>query len=159
MNYLLFISKALATGLGSGLSPKAPGTTGSIAAFLISTFLLQFAGDPLINLFHLVLVIITFFVGVWATRQVSKEWGHDPGKIVIDEWCGLWLTYVFCPPTLTYFIIGLLLFRIFDISKILGIKRLDDIKGPYGVMLDDILAGLYSGVCCLLIYWSGVIEI
>lgn len=144
-------AKVIATGFGSGLAPKAPGTFGSLAAFGLA-YLLALSNLP----FQTVLIISIFIfgvLGIWSCNVVEAEWGKDPGKIVVDEFVGLWITYLFIPPTLSNLFIGFLLFRLFDISKILGIKKLEKLPNAWGVMADDVLAGIYANICLQLIVY------
>jgi phosphatidylglycerophosphatase A len=151
--------KLVATGFGLGYLPKAPGTWGSIGAFLVSIILSQLLTDPLYNIVHLFLSGITYPVGVIACKKLIPIWGKDPGKIVVDEICGMWLAYVFCPPSIPYLLLGLVIFRYFDITKILGISKVDELKGAHVIMLDDVIAGLYTGVILYIIYFFDLIPL
>ncbi len=132
----------------SGLSPKAPGTVGSFVALLMGIGLLQFIDVS--NLF-----MISILVTVIAVKQIDiyeKEVGeHDGKEIVIDELAGMWLALSICGITEDNMIImGVLafaFFRLFDIWKPSIIGRIDkNVKGGWGVMGDDVLAGLAGGV-------------
>jgi len=143
------LSKLIATAFGTGYAPKAPGTVGSIFGvlflYLFNYFLKQFVDTNLyIVLINIVLIIITFFVGGFAIKKVHEEWKHDSGKIVIDEVIGIFITLVAAPLDWRYYLIGLVLFRIFDIWKPLFIRNLDNMQSDWSVMLDDVLAGVYS---------------
>ncbi|WP_396588568.1 phosphatidylglycerophosphatase A [Bermanella sp. R86510] len=140
---------ALAFGLGSGLSPKAPGTTGTIAALPIYWFLLADLSPMLFAL----IVIATFIVGVWVSEKTSQDLGvHDHGGIVIDEWVGMWITLFMAPKVLWVMFVGFVLFRFFDVLKPWPIKWLDQhVKGGFGIMIDDVLAGVMALVCLQLI--------
>ena len=81
----------------------------------------------------------------------ADEWEEDPSHVVADEMVGMWLTLVGNPLTLGNFVIGFLLFRFFDIAKPLGVRRLESIPGGWGVVLDDVLAGVYANVVLQLI--------
>lgn len=142
-------AKFIATGFGSGLAPFAPGTFGTLMAFLISG-IVYLNALPFLQI-HIILIVLAFILGIWSINLLEAEWGHDPGKIVIDEFVGLWICYLFIPINLQNLIIGFVLFRIFDISKILGIKKLEKLPRALGVMADDMLAGLYANICLQLI--------
>lgn len=131
----------LAFGLGSGAAPKAPGTFGTLAAVPLY-FLLQ----PLAPWNYLLVVIAMFFIGVWLCDRTSKDLGvHDHGGIVWDEWVGFLLTLWLAPAGPGWLIGGFVLFRIFDIWKPWPIGWLDRrVGGGWGIMLDDIVAGLYG---------------
>ena len=131
----------LAFGLGSGAVPKAPGTAGTIAA--IPLYLLL---QPLAPLHYLLLVTALFLFGVWLCGRVSSDLGvHDHSGIVWDEWVGLLVTLWLAPSGWGWLLAGFVLFRLFDIWKPWPIGWLDrQVAGGWGIMLDDLLAGLYG---------------
>jgi phosphatidylglycerophosphatase A len=144
--------KLIATFFGAGYFPKAPGTAGAILAFIISCLFIYFDFNASnIHLIHLVLIFISLFLGVYVTKALEKEWGHDPSKIVIDEALGIWVTFLLVSPSYLNFFIGLILFRFFDILKPLGIKYFDNKNTASSVMLDDLLAGIYANICLQII--------
>lgn len=132
----------LAFGLGSGLSPKAPGTMGTIAALPIYWWLLA---DLSIYML-LAVIVVTFIIGVLVSEKTSQDLGvHDHGGIVIDEWVGMWITMIMVPKSLLWLAVGFVLFRFFDILKPWPIKWLDEhVHGGFGIMIDDVLAGLMA---------------
>ncbi len=142
----------LAFGLGSGCAPKAPGTFGTLAAIPFWWLFLQ--DVPFIP--YLCLVIAGFAFGVYLCEQTSKDLGvHDHGGIVWDEWVGLWITYIALPAGVEWIIIGFALFRFFDILKPWPIKWLDEkVHGGFGIMIDDVLAGIFALACVQGIYWA-----
>jgi len=131
----------------SGLSPWAPGTTGSIAAAFVGALLLHYF--PINTLF--LLTILISIIGVREINIYEKQTGtHDDKSIVIDEVVGLWLAFVIANATDNLILIALcfVYFRIFDIWKPSLIGRIDkNVKGGLGVIGDDLLAGLIAGVC------------
>lgn len=139
----------LAFGFGSGLSPVAPGTVGTLAGFPLY-FLLR-GLDPLL---YFSLVALLFVVGIWLCDVAGKAAGAaDHGGIVWDEIVALLLVLPFAPATWTGYIAAFLLFRLFDIWKPFPIRVVDRrTTGGFGVMFDDLLAGLYAIVCLLLIF-------
>ncbi|MEO0443223.1 MAG: phosphatidylglycerophosphatase A [Pseudomonadota bacterium] len=143
----------LALGLGSGLAPKAPGTFGTIAAI---PFYLLIALLPLS--LQLLVVVISFGIGVYLCGFTAKALGvHDHPAIVWDEFVGLWLTMLALPlmgQALSYgwLIGGFIFVRLFDIVKPWPIRWADQqVSGGLGIMLDDVLAGIYAGLCLALI--------
>ncbi len=141
------VYKTLATFFGAGYAPIAPGTAGALLA-AIFVYIWQ-SMDPSLTYYGWPLVgitFITFFIGVYCTDQLEPEWGKDPSKVVIDEAIGIWISLFFIPVNFYYLIAGFILFRIFDIWKPLGIRKLEQIKGGWGVMLDDVLAGVYANI-------------
>ncbi len=143
-----------ATGFYSGLVPKAPGTAGSLfAAILLG--LAAYSIPDWVNTYSLIGVIsLFFFIGVIAANQLEETLGKDPGCIVIDEFVGMWITLLFLPINWMTLLIGFALFRFFDILKPLFIGTIDKkVKGGLGVMLDDVLAGIYANICLQAIVW------
>ena len=137
----------LATWFKSGLSPKAPGTVGSLCSLPLAWFLATYGGTRGIVLG----TIAIFLVGWWATHIVlqDKANGTDPGFVVIDETAGQILSFVFIaylPINVYFYILGFALFRFFDILKPWPVSYFDKkVHSAFGVMTDDICAGLYAG--------------
>lgn len=136
----------LATWFGSGLSPKAPGTVGSFCSLPLVLFGI-YGG---LNTF-LGVVLVLFFIGLWATNIVLKtQQEHDPGFIVIDETVGQSLTFLLALPLgfgIWGILLGFLLFRFFDIVKLWPASFFDGrVRNAFGVMMDDVIAGLYAAV-------------
>ncbi len=129
----------------TGLSPKAPGTVGTIAGALVAYLILQFF--PVSTLF-----LLTILISIIAVKEINKYEeetnSHDSSEIVIDEVAGVWFALVLSSATLTQFILSVIYFRIFDIWKPSVIGRIDrNVKGGLGVMGDDLLAGMFAGIC------------
>ena len=131
----------LAFGFGSGLSPIAPGTAGTIVAVLLY---LVFQSLDLLS--YSLLTVAVCIVGVWICGKSSEMLGvHDHGGIVWDEFAGYFITMIAAPPGWIWVVIGFVLFRLFDILKPWPIKWADQhVEGGLGIMLDDIIAGLAS---------------
>ena len=136
----------------SGLSPKAPGTVGSFVALILGILLLEF--------FHSsTLFLLSVLVSVVAIKQIDiyeKEVGiHDSSEIVIDELAGMWIALSICGINSQNIIflapLAFIFFRLFDIYKPSIIGRIDkNVKGGLGVMGDDIVAGIFAGICTAL---------
>lgn len=137
-----FIMTTSATGFGSGYLPIAPGTWGSALALIIYVLLLK--NFPLWLL--LPTIAATYALGVIAADYFdNKEGTKDNGKIVIDEFVGQWITLLAVAPTIFNLIAAFFIFRLFDIVKPYPIRKIDSsLKNGQGVMLDDLVAGLYS---------------
>ena len=145
----------LATWFGSGLLPKAPGTWGSLAAVLCAWPLLLLGGRPLLAIASLLVVL----AGFWAAERYSRAAaGEDPGEVVIDEVAGQWIALL---PLVTgslsladYALLALpafIAFRLFDIWKPWPVGWLDrNLKGGLGIMMDDVAAGAYAALACLI---------
>jgi phosphatidylglycerophosphatase A len=139
------LSYLISTFFYLGKLPKAPGTWGSLGALLVWSFI------PESLFFRFILLSLTLIIGFIACGNTLKESDDpDPSFIVIDEVVGLWITLLFVPKTIFLFILGFLLFRLFDILKPSFIYSVQFLKGSWGVMLDDILAGVLS----LLVLWG-----
>lgn len=134
----------LAFGFGSGLSPKAPGTAGTVVAMLI--YLALPAMSPLL---YALLILLSFVLGIWLCGKTATDLGvHDHGGIVWDEFVGYWITMFMAPSGLFWAVLGFVLFRILDIFKPWPIKWADkQLKGGLGIMLDDVLAGIMAALC------------
>ncbi|NCT66754.1 MAG: phosphatidylglycerophosphatase A [Rhodanobacteraceae bacterium] len=136
----------IACGFGSGLSPLAPGTVGSAAA-LIPWFALRELAWP----WYLVALVLAFALGVWAANvMVARLRIADPGAIVWDEFVGQWIALA---PLLAFahdgrwVVAGFALFRLFDVWKPWPVSWADhSVKGGLGVMLDDVLAGVWAAI-------------
>ena len=141
----------LSFGFGAGLSPVAPGTVGTLIA--IPIFLVLATFSPLI---YLTSVAIMFLVGCWASGLTAEALGvPDHSGIVIDEIVGYLITMIFVPITWYWVVLGFLLFRLFDIWKPWPVSVADRrLKGGFGIMLDDVLAALYSLLSLHSVIWS-----
>ena len=135
------IKNFIATAGFSGYLPGAPGTWGSLAAILLWYGLQHFLSVRVI----IGLTVVLFFVGVWVSKELTKyDEEEDPGHIVIDELVGQWIPLWFLPVMPVYILLAFLLFRIFDIAKPWPVSFFDRIPGGWGIMLDDIAAGIYT---------------
>ena len=150
------LHKVIASGLGTGFMPFAPGTAGALLAVIIAYIfnysLVNFhVQETTILGLNIIITIVSFFIGVWSIKKVHKEWQHDASKIVIDEIVGIFITLLSVPLDWNYYFLGFILFRLFDILKPLGIRKIDNLKSNWSVMLDDVLAGIYSLIVLQLI--------
>lgn len=148
---------AVATFLGAGYLKPGPGTWGSIAAALLWAgagwwFHLSQNGMAPVLAAGIVLVIA---LGVPAATIVERESGRtDPGIVVIDEVAGQWIALLFCPPDWAHGLIALILFRLLDITKPFPVRRLERLPGGWGIVFDDVAAGLYAlGIASLVRIW------
>ena len=142
----------IGTGFGSGFWPWGPGTAGALLATLIWIGL-SYVFTPLYLLIATLLLIAVFTpLGIWADNRLESYWGEDPSRVVVDEMVGVWIPLLVATPFVWWEPwVAFLLFRFFDIVKPLGIRRMEDFPGGLGVMLDDILAGVYSAVILFLL--------
>ena len=134
----------LALGFGSGLAPVAPGTCGTLAAVPIYLLLAQLDLP-----WYLLAVAAGLGCGIYLCGYTSAALGvHDHGGIVWDEFVGFWIAMIAVPPSWPWILAGFVLFRLFDIVKPWPVKIADKkVKGGFGIMLDDVLAGLYALGC------------
>ena len=132
----------VACGFGSGLSPWAPGTIGTLFAWATFLLLRPWFGDlELVGFF-----VLCFFGGVLAVHKTGADLGAtDHGSIVWDEIVPFWMVLLFCPPGWLWQGVAFLLFRIFDIVKPQPARYFDEqVKNGFGVMTDDLFAGIYT---------------
>ncbi len=162
-------ARVIATFFGAGLLRPAPGTWGSLAALPVALALHMAGGFPLLA----VATVIAFGLGWWATAQVTVGAGdHDPSWIVIDEVAGMWIAlWAVSWPAWAHglavtalwpgWVAAFLLFRLFDIWKPGPVGWADRKGGPLGVMLDDVIAGVFAGlgVAAMAGLWHGVLGL
>jgi phosphatidylglycerophosphatase A len=131
----------LAFGFGIGLSPKAPGTAGTVLGMLLAIPLI---GMPLWA--GALAVAAAFVAGIFICERASRALGvHDHGGIVFDEFVGIWLVLLFAPDHWLGWLAAFLAFRLFDIAKPWPIGWLDRrVQGGFGIMVDDCIAGVYA---------------
>jgi phosphatidylglycerophosphatase A len=137
-----------ALGFGSGLSPRAPGTVGSLAALPLALPLLSLS-----PLAYAGVLLLAFVFGIYCCEKTRLHMAvQDPGAIVWDEIVAMWLVLAFVPATWSWWLGAFLLFRLFDIAKPWPIHWLDQtVKGGLGIMLDDVLAAIYAIAILLLL--------
>ncbi len=140
--------KFVASGFGSGYSPIAPGTAGALVGCLmlwgLQHFFPSFFSGEMAWAGLWALILVFFFLGVKSANELESEWGHDASRIVVDEMVGVWIAMLFVPFSMLNLTVAFVLFRIFDIWKPLGIRQMEKLKGGWGVMMDDVLAGVYA---------------
>ncbi len=133
----------LATWFGTGYMRPASGTWGSLAALPFAWLISDIGGQ--LGLF--IASLVAFVVGIWAANGYEKLSGEkDASPIVIDEVAGMWLTLAFVPLDPLLFLVGFFFFRLFDVTKPYPANECEKIKGGLGVMLDDMVAGIYAGL-------------
>lgn len=147
------IKLAIGSLAGTGLIPVAPGTWSSFVTVIIFYSLTSLSGA--FTPFYMLLT--GSLLTLWSAPECEAAWGPDPSKMTMDEFAGQSAVYLFVPFTgdvtsdYPLLLIGFLLFRIFDIMKPLGIRQLQHFPSGFGILLDDILAGLYGCVILNLI--------
>ena len=137
------LAKIIATFFAVGFTPLAPGTAASLITVFLYKYLLYRVSWP----FYLGLVFVIYITGVWASTLYSQQLGQeDPGKVVIDEVAGQLLALFMLTPTWFLMIMSFFLFRFFDIFKPPIIKKAESFSQGWGIMLDDIVAGIYTSI-------------
>ncbi len=100
------------------------------------------------------LIILFTIGGIWSSNKLEPFWGEDPSRVVVDEMVGVWIALLAAPEgNFWYPVAAFALFRLFDIFKPLGIRKMESLKGGVGVMMDDILAGIYSFILLAGVRW------
>ena len=145
--------KLLATGFGAGLAPVAPGTTGTLVGVLICLIF-----PPLHWLLRLLIVIFLLVFAIYIAERAEQVYRKkDDQRIVIDEIAGFQVTMLPVAITGLHLLVGFVLFRIFDILKPFPIGNLQKLPGGWGVVIDDVAAGIYAGVILLTLNYAGII--
>ncbi len=138
--FLVFVAQ----GFGSGLAKKAPGTWGSLAALVIAWFITP----------SILTILVAFALGVYVcTKAATALNDDDPSSVVFDEWVGMWIAVWAIPHHIIWFIIAFGLFRLFDITKPWLIDKVQYLPNGWGIMMDDILAGVVSRVLLAILLW------
>jgi len=137
------LSRIIATFFGAGYFPLAPGTLASLIVVLLYKFFLYHLSWPL----HLLIFFIIFLIGTFTSARISSKWKvEDPQKVVIDEAAGQYLALFQLSPSWLLLLLSFLLFRLFDVLKPFPIRRIESFPKGWGIMLDDFVAALYSGI-------------
>ena len=126
--------------------PVAPATCSCIISIVIWYLLLPY------KIAYIAIAVLLFIAGVVLSNDLTKVWGKDPHRIVIDEYACLLLPLYFTPPKIAPLLITFLLFRIFDIVKPPPLRRLEHVSHGWGVMLDDLGAAVYTTVIIRIIF-------
>jgi phosphatidylglycerophosphatase A len=143
------VYRLICTCLGIGYIPKGGGTVAAAVCCIVWYF--AWRGGTGYFWLPLLVTLALFFLGVYCAGKVEAGWGKDSYRIVIDEVAGMGLTLLFVPVRWPYLLVGLLLFRVFDIAKPLYIRKMENLNGGWGVMMDDMLAGAYANLLLQLV--------
>ena len=143
----------IATGAGSGYAPFAPGTVGTIAGIPVYLLLSRLSWT-----FYLISVLILTLLAIYISREGEKIFNEkDSPRIVIDEIVGFQWTMFLVLPTVLHILLGFFLFRLFDIVKVFPAGYLQNrLPGGYGIVIDDVVAGMYSNIILLIVikFWG-----
>jgi phosphatidylglycerophosphatase A len=141
----------LATVLGIGRIPFAPGTWGSIPGVLLALWLHHLGVSWWVEAG---VIVVLFAIGTWAADEAERFFQlTDPGPVVIDEVVGMLVTVAFLPVNATGAIVGFLVFRVLDIIKPPPARNLEALHGGLGIMADDVAAGVYGQIIMRLLIW------
>jgi phosphatidylglycerophosphatase A len=147
-------TRVLAVGFGSGLVPLAPGTAGTVVGIPVYILFSYFYWPV-----HLLSIIALSFLAVFVSQEAERLFREkDPSRVVIDEIAGFQFTMFLVTPTVVHVLLGFILFRIFDITKPFPIRFCErKLPGGYGVVGDDVVAGIYASIVLqLLILFMGI---
>lgn len=134
----------IATFFGIGYIGKGAGTVAALVVCVLLYFGVQLSVLTPFRLF--LLIALTLLAGVISAGKVEGQWGKDSSRVVIDEVLGMLVTVLYVPLNTINLIAALILFRFFDIAKPLYIRRTEQLPGGWGVMADDLLAGIYANL-------------
>lgn len=140
---MIQLHKVWASTFGIGYV-KGGGTVAALVCCLCLYFCWHF--DIVTQLGFIIATVIITLSGIWSGNVVERDWGKDSSRVVVDEVAGMCISLLVIPLSFWTMITGLLLFRFFDITKPLGIRRLEALPGGWGVMADDVLAGIYANL-------------
>ena len=141
----------MATGCYIGYLPVAPATFSCIISIIFWYFLLPYSA------FYILVTVLLCALGVYVAHDLAREWGKDPRRIVIDEYATLLIPLYFTPQRVLPLVITFLLFRFFDIVKPPPIRYLENIKGGWGIMLDDLGAAVLTTVIVVILKCIGFV--
>lgn len=154
MKVLDFYDKTLCTALGVGYWPWGPGTAGAALATLLWWPIWRDSTPGEATVCTAVAIVIATALAIPSINRLELQWGPDPSRVVIDEVVGVWIALLamyfpefydaFDSPEYLDIALAFIYFRFFDIVKPLGIRSMEELPGGWGVMADDILAGIYS---------------
>jgi phosphatidylglycerophosphatase A len=140
------IEIVIGTGFFTGYSKIAPATCCSVIALVLYWFI------PQNYWIHLAIILFAFFYGIYVSGRLEDLWKEkDPKRVTIDEFCGMFLSLFLLEKTLKIVILAFILFRLFDILKPFPAERVQSIKGGLGIMIDDVIAAVYTNIAVRII--------
>lgn len=139
----MFLHKLFCTVLGIGYIGKGGG---SVAALVCCFGWMLIWDNGPHDLVQVLGTLVLIAAGVWSSGKLEAAWGKDSSRIVVDEVAGMCVSLLWIPVRVEYVLISFLLFRFFDIAKPLFIRRIEKLPAGWGVMFDDLLAGVYANV-------------
>ncbi|MBF0587448.1 phosphatidylglycerophosphatase A [Prosthecochloris sp. N3] len=144
-----FFARVIGSCGGLGFVPAAPGTVTSFAAALVYLFV------PALGRIEVMvpLLVVVFLLGLWASGEMEKIYGHDPSQVTVDELAGQWIALLLLPHDWLVALLGFAAFRLFDIVKPEPVDSAQRLPGAWGVMVDDVLAGVYANLSVRIVLW------
>jgi phosphatidylglycerophosphatase A len=148
-----FFEKLIGSGLYTGYSPMVSGTVGS----LVATLIYLIPGFENLNII-IPITVALFLYGINVGTKFETKYGKDPAQCTIDEFVGTWISYIALPKTIGIIVVTFFLWRILDIIKPPPARNLEKLKGGMGIMIDDVVSGLYTLIIMhLVVYLLGTI--
>jgi len=141
-----YLEKFIGSGFMTGYIPIASGTFGSLAGLII--YLIP--GFEKLSILIPAVIVFTIY-GIYIGTKFEKQYGEDPAECTIDEVVGMWITLILVPKKILILIIAFIIWRMMDIIKPSPARQAEKLKGGFGIMMDDIIAGVYSLVLVHLI--------
>lgn len=140
----MLFHKLFSTALGIGYIGKGAGTVAAVAC-CVCWYLAWHGGYPPFVPSLTITIVITL-IGVWSSSAIEPVWGKDPARVVVDEIAGMCISLLFLPVSIKLVLCALILFRLFDILKPFFIRKIESLPRGWGVMMDDVLAGIYTNI-------------
>jgi phosphatidylglycerophosphatase A len=147
----MLFHKLSSTSLGIGYIGKGAGTVAAVACCICWYF--AWAGGYPPPLLSVLITLAITLLGVWSSSIVEKIWGKDPARVVIDEVAGMCIGLLFVSVSIKYVVLALILFRFFDIVKPLYVRKMEELPSGWGIMMDDVLAGIYTNIIVNAVVW------
>ncbi|MDB4698849.1 phosphatidylglycerophosphatase A [Candidatus Latescibacteria bacterium] len=147
-----FLNRLIATLFFSGYAPIAPGTAGT-AVVAVLYWLFFLVSPPLGVVGWFVVLLVAFAVGVYTADKAAPEWGKDPGQVVVDEGVGFLFTVALLPTDIWTVIVAFFVFRVLDIIKPPPARQLEALPGGWGIVVDDVVAGIYGNLLIRLLFF------
>jgi phosphatidylglycerophosphatase A len=145
---MMFTAKLISTCLGIGYIRKGAGTVAALAGVLAWMAFRARGENGWLDLSIIVLILV---LGIWSATMVEQQWGKDSNRVVIDELLGMYISIFLLPVNWQFMAAAFILFRFFDIVKPFYIRRMEKLPSGWGVMADDILAGVYTNLLLQLV--------
>jgi len=148
------LNRLIATLFFIGYAPVASGTVGTALVAVLYWLFFLFS-PPLELIGWLIVLVVAFAVGVYTADKAAPEWGKDPGQVVVDEGVGFLFTVALLPTDAWTLIVGFFVFRALDIVKPPPARQLESLPGGWGIVVDDVIAGIYGNLILRVLLYLG----